>query len=139
MFFRRCVLISSRTLCSLPQKTVLNDRQLILKSRNWLEKTKSQISVCNVNRNIFTTSNFGESKEDDEVVRLEKNRIAEILSAQRFQADDAISAESMQNVDVETATLLYEEDVAQNKSFSEADLKAGKIDVGRFFQIEVGK
>jgi hypothetical protein len=31
----------------------------------------------------------------------------------------------MQTVDVETATFLYEDDVAQNKSFSEADLKAG--------------
>ena len=128
MLFRRCMLISKRTLCSLPQKTAVQDRQLILQSRNCFEKTKSLFSVSSVNRSIFTTSNFGESKDEDEVSKLEKNRIAEMLSAKKFQTDDSISAESMQTVDVETATFLYEDDVAQNKSFSEADLKAGDHD-----------
>ena len=47
------------------------------------------------------------------------------MSARKFQSDESFSAESMQKLDVETASLLYEGDVAQNKTFSEADTKAG--------------
>jgi hypothetical protein len=65
--------------------------------------------------------------DSTETERLEKCRHDEYLSARKFAAQDTISSESMQGLDIKTATKLYEGDVAQNRSFSEADLKAGIV------------
>ena len=130
MFRRLCVaLVPKRTLCSLPSKAVVLNTQLS-KSKHFLVAQKQSLTnVPTASRLIFTTSNCKESKDtknkNEENDRLDKLRHEELLSARKFQSDESFSAESLQKLDVETASLLYEGDVAQNKTFSEADTKAG--------------
>ena len=130
MFRRLCVaLVPKRTLCSLPSKAVVLNTQLS-KSKHFLVAQKQSLTnVPTASRVIFTSSNFKESKDtnnkNEENERLDKLRHEELLSARKFQSDESFSAESLQKLDVETASLLYEGDVAQNKTFSEADTKAG--------------
>ena len=129
MFRKLCVaLVPKRTLCSVPSKAVVVNRQLI-KSNFLVKQNQSTTKFPVVRRLIFTTSDFKEAKDtnniNEENDRLDKLRHEELLSARKFQSDESFSAESMQKLDVETASLLYEGDVAQNKTFSEADTKAG--------------
>ncbi len=122
-------IVPKRTLCSLPSKIVVADRQLTKSKHFLMKQTQSLTTFPSASRLIFTTSNFKESKDttniNEETDRLDKLRQEELLSARKFQSDESITAESLQKLDVETASLLYEDDVTQNKAFSEADTKAG--------------
>lgn len=122
-------IVPKRTLCTLPSKIVVADRQLTKSKHFLMKQTQSLTTFPSARRLIFTTSNFKESKDttniNEETDRLDKLRQEELLSAPKFQSDESITAESLQKLDVETASLLYEDDVTQNKAFSEADTKAG--------------
>ena len=120
--------LSKKTLSSLPLKVTL-ERQLLHPCKSILERGNVNVSKAY----YFSTSRLcslkdGKNFEHDsaENERLEKSRLDEYLSARKFSAQDTLSSESLQHLDIKSATQLYEGDVAQNRSFSEADLKAGR-------------
>jgi hypothetical protein len=121
MFFRRCL------------TTILQDRlssALLQKpGRQCLLQMKFRKTNFVRHRNISTTFKSFEEKNDEskEISKLEKLRLDEILSANQFQCQDSKSAEYLQSLDIKCATQLYEVDVAQNQSFSQADAKAGTV------------
>ena len=126
--------LSKKTLSSLPLKVTLQ-RQLFHPSKSIFEKGNE-----NVSKAYFSTSrlcslkdnkNFEHDSAENE--RLEKSRLDEYLSARKFSAQDTLSSESLQDLDIKSATQLYEGDVAQNRSFSEADLKAGRAMIKHIF------
>ena len=129
--------LSKNTLSSLPLRVTFQ-RQLLHPSKSILERGNGNATKAN----YFSTSrlcslkdskNFEHDSAENE--RLEKSRLDEYLSARKFSAQDTLSSESLQHLDIKSATQLYEGDVAQNRSFSEADLKAGRAMIKHLFKL----
>ena len=122
MFFPRLVFfpVGSRLASALAQEsTSLIQRSLpSANAKLVLGRRKAEAFAPNfvLLRSLFTTGKVFKETKEDQGLRLEKLRLDELSSAEKFQCQDS-----------ESASHLYEEDVAQNRSFSEADAKAGNV------------
>ena len=129
--------LSRKTLSNLSLRVTLQRRSLLVPNKSLFEQGNESVTKA-----YFSTSKFCPLKDNKdferdlaENERLEKSRLDEYLSAQKFAAQDTISSESLQHLDIKSATKLYEGDVAQNRSFSKADLKAGITMIKHLFEL----